>query len=114
MLHALRALGVGLALDDFGAGMWDPLALVELPVEMVKLDRSLVTGLDSSPSAVAIARHIVDMAHARGMTVVAEGVEQPSQLETVRALGCDYAQGYLMGRPCAIAEIGRRPQRLSG
>ena len=72
---------------------------------MVKIDRSFVAGLGTDASDTAIVRSVVDLAHALSLEVVAEGVEQPEQVEALRALGCDTAQGYVFSRPLPEAEL---------
>ena len=75
---------------------------------MIKIDRIFIDGLDDGPDDVALVQAIVHMAHSLGITVTAEGVERPGQLEILRTLGCDHAQGYLFGRPVDVAELERR------
>jgi EAL domain-containing protein (putative c-di-GMP-specific phosphodiesterase class I) len=85
-------------LDDFGTGYSSLSYLERFPIDALKIDRSFVAGLDSGGSA-AIVTAIVSMAHSLGMTVTAEGVETEDQLEQLRRLGCEYAQGFFFGRP---------------
>ena len=99
MLHALTALGVHLSVDDFGTGYSSMTYLKRFPVEALKVDRSFVDGLGTEPEATAICTAVVSLAHALGMRAVAEGVETPDQLASLRTLGCELAQGYLFGRP---------------
>jgi diguanylate cyclase (GGDEF)-like protein/PAS domain S-box-containing protein len=98
-LKALKASGMRLAIDDFGTGYSSLAYLKWFPVDTVKIDRSFIAGLDSDTADRAIVGAIVDLAHALGMTVVAEGVETPGQLDRLRSLGCDQAQGFLFARP---------------
>jgi len=98
-LAALRDLGVRLAIDDFGTGYSSLAQLHELTLDTLKIDRSFVTGLGESADAEAIVTSIIAMAHAVNLTVVAEGVETRKQLEVLRALDCDQAQGYYLGKP---------------
>ena len=74
-------------------------------MEVLKLDRSLVAAVPGEPGSEAVVRGAVDLAHALGAIVVAEGIETQDQWETVRALGCDVAQGYLVGRPAPPDEL---------
>jgi diguanylate cyclase (GGDEF)-like protein len=98
-LNALRTLGVSLALDDFGTGYSSLSYLKQLPVNIVKIDRSFVNDLGSETPNSQIVLAIIELAHALGMRVTAEGAETPLQMHTLRAMGSDQAQGYLLGRP---------------
>jgi diguanylate cyclase (GGDEF)-like protein/PAS domain S-box-containing protein len=108
----LKALGVRLAIDDFGTGYSSLSYLRRFPVDVVKLDRSFVAGLGVDPAATAIVAAVVNLAHALGIVVVAEGVETQAQLVALRALRCDRAQGYYWNRPLPAGELpgwGRQP-----
>lgn len=107
ILNELRALGLHLALDDFGTGYSSLSYLRRFPVDMVKVDRAFVDGLGSGDEDDAIVAAIIFMARALGYVSVAEGVETPEQLKRLRALGCDLAQGYLLGRPASAEEMTR-------
>jgi diguanylate cyclase (GGDEF)-like protein len=106
-LQELRDLGVRLAVDDFGAGYSSLLYLRRFPLHVLKLDRSFVAGLGRNPADRAIVGSMIHLAHSLGLTAVAEGVEQPEQLDALRALGCDLAQGFYWSRPEPPEEIGR-------
>lgn len=99
--------GVRVAIDDFGTGYSSLGYLKRLPVHEVKLDKSFVTGLDSRADNrdVAIVRSVIALAQALQREVVAEGVEDQAGLEVLRALGCDIAQGYYIGRPMPAADL---------
>jgi len=98
-LHRLRALGVSIALDDFGMGYSSLTSLEQLPITRVKLDRQLVAGVDTNPRSAAIVRSIVALCHGLGLQVVAEGVERSAQLEFLSQCGPVSVQGYLLAQP---------------
>jgi EAL domain-containing protein (putative c-di-GMP-specific phosphodiesterase class I) len=98
-MRKVRDLGVHLALDDFGTGYSSLLYVKGLPIDRLKVDRSFVSGLGSSDRDATIIGTVVDLAHKLGLRVVAEGVETEAELQAVEAMGCDEAQGYLLGRP---------------
>ncbi len=95
----LRDLGVKLAIDDFGTGYSSLSYLRRFPVDYVKIDRAFISGLGDGTEDAAIIQAIISMAHSLGLKVVAEGVENQSQLEFLRSHGCDEVQGYLISRP---------------
>jgi diguanylate cyclase (GGDEF)-like protein/PAS domain S-box-containing protein len=99
LLDRLRATGIRLAIDDFGVGYSSLGYLRQLPVDLIKVDRSFVGQLDDDPQSEEIVRAIVTMAHTLGMGVVGEGVETTTQLRTLSGLDCDYVQGFLLARP---------------
>jgi EAL domain-containing protein (putative c-di-GMP-specific phosphodiesterase class I) len=100
----LRDAGATVALDDFGTGYSALTHLRELPIDCVKIDRSFVGSCLKDRSASAILVAVTHLAHDLGMQVVAEGVETQAQLDFVRAVGCDAAQGYHVARPLPHAE----------
>jgi len=104
-LRRLRALGVTIALDDFGSGYSSLTSLEQLPITRVKLDRLLVAGVDSNPRAAAIVRSIVALCHSLGLQVVAEGVERGTQLRFLAQCGAISVQGYLVGKPVEPAAV---------
>jgi diguanylate cyclase (GGDEF)-like protein/PAS domain S-box-containing protein len=105
VLHALHALGVRLAIDDFGTGYSSLAYLRRFPVETLKIDRSFTMAMNESADDEAIVASVTALAHTLGMRVVAEGVEESHQLDKLRELGCDYVQGYLIGRPAAASMV---------
>ncbi|MFT5960473.1 MAG: two-component system CheB/CheR fusion protein, partial [Burkholderiaceae bacterium] len=98
-LLSLEAMGVTLSVDDFGTGYSSLAYLRKLPIRELKVDRSFVDGIADQPDDRSIAKTVIDMAHALGMCVVAEGVETAAQLQVLRSDGCDIAQGFLFYRP---------------
>jgi diguanylate cyclase (GGDEF)-like protein len=104
-LAALRELGVGLAIDDFGTGYSSLTYLKRFPVNGIKIDQSFVAGLGRDAFDSAIIDGVIDLAHAVGLHVTAEGVETVEQLCRLRALGCDFAQGYYFARPQPAADL---------
>ena len=98
-MQQVRDLGVHLALDDFGTGYSSLLYLQGLPIDHLKIDRSFIAGLDAEEHDRTIIQTVVDLAHTLGITVVAEGVETMAELRAVGEMGCDEAQGFLLGRP---------------
>jgi diguanylate cyclase (GGDEF)-like protein/PAS domain S-box-containing protein len=104
-LRELRAVGVRVALDDFGIGYSSLGLLSRLPVDLIKIDRSFIAGLPHDAASRALVTSIVGLASAFGLITVAEGVEKPEQLEMLAGLKCDQWQGYLYSPPLAIGEI---------
>lgn len=101
LLAALRAAGVGLAVDDFGSGFSSLTLLSRVPVDELKIDGAFVDRVVDSPEAAAIVRTTVDLGKRLGLRVVAEGVETAAQRDALIELGCSLAQGYLFHRPLA-------------
>jgi diguanylate cyclase (GGDEF)-like protein len=111
VLAGLDAMGVDLAIDDFGTGHSSLAYLQRLPVEELKIDRCFVGDLDHGANA-AIVRATIDLGHALGLRVVAEGVEGAGTLAALTGMGCDVAQGFHIGRPVsadALADAVARP-----
>ena len=98
-LQALKGLGLTLALDDFGTGYSSLSSLHQLPVDLVKIDRSFVSQLETSAHHRALVKATVDVAQSLGMATVAEGIETPGQARLLQALRCQKGQGYWFGRP---------------
>jgi EAL domain-containing protein (putative c-di-GMP-specific phosphodiesterase class I) len=105
-VETLRLMGVHVALDDFGTGRSALASLSRLPLDVLKLDGALTTRIDRDRHALALCRSIVTIAHALGLTVVAEEVETPAQLSSLCGIGCDSAQGFLLARPMDRAGLG--------
>jgi len=104
-LDALRAIGVSLAMDDFGTGYSSLAYLQRFPLDIVKIDQTFVSGVATDAHDEALVSAIIAMATALGMATLAEGIETPEQLEKLRDLGCDLAQGYLMARPLNAPDL---------
>lgn len=99
VLDRVRALGIRVAIDDFGTGHSSLRYLQELPIDVLKIDRSFIAPLGFAPEHEAVARAISQLGQSLGLTVVAEGVETPLQLARLADMGCGLAQGYFFGRP---------------
>jgi diguanylate cyclase (GGDEF)-like protein len=113
-LHRLRALGVMIALDDFGIGYSSLTSLEQLPITRVKLDRQLVAAVDTNPRSSAILRSIVALCHGLGLQVVAEGVERPAQLEFLAQCGPIGVQGFLIAQPVEASAAPSEAQAAAG
>jgi len=111
-LHVLKELGVGLSLDDFGTGYSSLSYLRRLPVDVLKIDRSFVSRLESDPVDEALCAGILGIARSLGLSVVAEGVENERQLEILHSHGCDAVQGYFLGRPLSLEGATRMLEAL--
>jgi EAL domain-containing protein (putative c-di-GMP-specific phosphodiesterase class I) len=107
-LAALRDLGVGVALDDFGAGLASLAMLRRLPLTAMKLDRSLVRALPGSREDAAIVRTTIETGHILGLTAVADGVETEAQRAFLASCGCDQGQGHLFGATLPSDRISER------
>jgi diguanylate cyclase (GGDEF)-like protein/PAS domain S-box-containing protein len=104
-LQLLHDAGVRIAVDDFGTGFSSLGQLRSFPVDMIKVDRSFVQGIDEEAKDAAITANLVTLAHALGVLAIAEGIESDSQLASLRDLGCDLAQGYLFARPLPPTDL---------
>jgi diguanylate cyclase (GGDEF)-like protein len=102
-IAALKDLGLKIVIDDFGTGYASLSYLRRFPVDLLKVDRSFVSGVTRGGDDAAIVRGVIDMAHRLGLEAVAEGVESPQQVDALRALGCERAQGFHLGRPAPAA-----------
>lgn len=105
ILTRLRLKRIGLSIDDFGTGHSSLIQLRDIPFDELKLDRSFVNGAARDPALRAIVEATLAMARQLGMTSVAEGVESRDDWDFLRALGCDVAQGYFIGRPMPAADL---------
>jgi diguanylate cyclase (GGDEF)-like protein len=104
-LHALKKLGLTIALDDFGTGYSSLRALQRFPVDVVKIDRSFIAPIERDPQEAAIVAAVISLSHALGLQTVAEGIETIAQVDRLRALGCDLAQGFYFAKPGPPGEL---------
>jgi EAL domain-containing protein (putative c-di-GMP-specific phosphodiesterase class I) len=104
-VEQLRALGVAIHLDDFGTGYSALSYLHRLPLDAVKVDRAFTASIDTEERPLHVVRAIISLAHAIGLEVVAEGVANLRQLELLREMKCDLAQGFIFSRPCNADEM---------
>ena len=117
-MQRLHDMGVRLAVDNFGTGFSSLSHLAKLPIQQIKIDRSFIAGLPSHQGDVTAVASLVGLAQRLGLTAVSVGVESSDQLAAVGRLGCERAQGYLLGRPMAAGDIDRLleasvPQQMS-
>ena len=101
VLEKLKALGISIALDDFGTGYSSLSYLHQFPLDTIKIDRTFVANMDNSTNSLRVVNGIVQLALALETNIVAEGIEEIAQMDTLRELGCQYGQGYLMSKPLA-------------
>lgn len=104
-LQAAREMGMKIAIDDFGTGYSSLSYLTRLPIDLLKIDRSFILGMNESASGLAIVSSIISLAHSIEMQVVAEGVEEEDQRKLLKLLSCDQLQGYLYSKPLPVNEM---------
>ncbi|WP_296809620.1 EAL domain-containing protein [Thiocapsa sp.] len=104
-LAEVRRMGIEIAIDDFGTGYSSLSYLAKLPVHALKIDRSFVAIMDTTPESTTIATTIISLAHALGLKVIAEGVEEENQATSLRRFKCDELQGYLISRPLPFLQV---------
>jgi diguanylate cyclase (GGDEF)-like protein len=105
IMHRLDRLGIRFSLDDFGTGFSSFEHLSNLPIALLKIDRSFVTGMELRPQSQQLVQAMINLAHNLDLEVVAEGVETSEQLQLLQHYGCDQIQGYLIGRAMPLAEL---------
>jgi len=104
-LNTLKGFGVRIAIDDFGTGFSSLSTLASLPVDIIKIDRTFVSGQPSAAPSVPMLEGILGLANKLSLTVIAEGIEEPEQLDLLCTLGCNMGQGYLLARPAPAAAL---------
>lgn len=107
LLAALREMNVQVAMDDFGTGFSNISGLQSLPIDLLKIDRSFVTGMIGDESKIALVRAIITLAGALGMRTTAEGIERREMIDELAKLGCDYGQGFYFAKPLPSLEAYR-------
>jgi EAL domain-containing protein (putative c-di-GMP-specific phosphodiesterase class I) len=105
ILHQLKSLGVRIAMDDFGTGYSSLSYLRSFPFDKIKVDRTFISGVVEGVEHAAIVQAVVSLARALGMGTIAEGVETRDQQNSILALGCDEAQGYLFSPPVPVEQV---------
>lgn len=105
VLLRLQQMGIATAVDDFGTGYSSLAYLKSLPIDHLKIDRAFIKDLPGDDSDVAITRAVIDLGHALGFRITAEGIETEEQYAFLRNAGCDQGQGFLMGRPMPVAQF---------
>ncbi len=111
-LSQFREAGFGVAIDDFGTGYSSLRLLAKLPVDTLKIDNSFVQSIADTPNVATLVSTVVSLARAFSMKTVAEGVETSEQLQKLRQMRCDQAQGYLFSRPVPASEVPSVISRL--
>ena len=109
-LNELRDMGIGIAIDDFGTGYSSLSYLNSIPLDILKIDKSFIDQMNTSESSKKYVEAIISLAHVLDLKVIAEGVEEPEQIETLNAIGCDYIQGFIWGRPLPKEEAEKLVQ----
>lgn len=112
-IEALKSIGAGISLDDFGSGYSSMKQVHELPLDKLKIDRSFVTGIEADASKQKIVKSILSLCEEMGFACIAEGVETTAELETIRSLGCTLVQGHIFGMPASATVLSRRSPSTS-
>ena len=99
VLNELKAIGIKIYLDDFGTGYSSLSYVNKLPVDIIKIDMSLIKNLNKDSKSILIVKSIIEMSHNLNIKVVSEGIETKEQLSILKELECDFIQGYLIGKP---------------
>ena len=110
-LHELKDLGVQLAIDDFGTGFSSLSYLRQFPVDVLKIDRSFLSTMTTSVQTTVLVHSLIQLGHALGLDVIAEGIEHADQLQALRDAECPYAQGFLFSRAVSRRQLDRLLER---
>jgi EAL domain-containing protein (putative c-di-GMP-specific phosphodiesterase class I) len=113
LMHELRAIGVRLAMDDFGTGTSSLGCLSDYPFDVIKVDRSFINGLSAGPDRLAVMHATITLVENLGKSCVGEGVETSEQLVILQSLGCHYAQGHFLGMPMPESEVVETDRTLT-
>jgi diguanylate cyclase (GGDEF)-like protein len=105
VLNELKAIGIKIYIDDFGTGYSSLSYVNKLPVDIIKIDMSLIKNLNKDSKSILIVKAIIEMAHNLNIKVVSEGIETKEQLNILKELGCDFIQGYLIGKPLSVDDF---------
>jgi len=108
IIDRFAAAGIGVSIDDYGSGLSSLAYLKRIKADELKIDKAFVLSLDESSRDALLVKSTIDLAHSLGLKVVAEGVETPTALALLRGMGCDVAQGYLIGKPVALQDLVER------
>lgn len=106
-LEGFQRLGIRIAVDDFGAGSAGLSHLRDVPFDILKIDKAYIDDLETSAESVSLVRGVVELAHGLHARLVAEGIETPGQLSILRDMGCDFGQGFFLGRPMTAEALER-------
>ena len=104
ILNELKKIGVHIAIDDFGTGYSSLSYLYRFPADLLKIDKSFIDKMNTNESSRQYVAAIISIGHIMGFEVISEGVEDQSQLETLKNTGCDYIQGFIWGRPLSAED----------
>ncbi|MDZ4363852.1 EAL domain-containing protein, partial [Brevundimonas sp.] len=108
IVERFAAAGISVSLDDYGSGLSSLTYLKQIRADELKIDKAFILSLDESARDALLVKSTIDLAHSLGLKVTAEGVETPTALALLRGMGCDIAQGYLIGRPMPLAGLLER------
>ena len=103
-INEIREMGIQIAIDDFGTGYSSLSYLNKIPANLLKIDKSFIDKMNANDSSRQYVAAIISIGHIMGFDVISEGVEEDSQLDTLRSIGCDYVQGFVWGRPLSVDE----------